>query len=119
MTQIAFPYRVDGRGRTADATVNDHIRDLIEQTLFVNPGERVNNPSFGSGASALVFQPAGDAGAAAAKFAVQAALQQWLSDLIHVQAVEVSTDDATLRVTVQYVIVQTQQQQVVQFTGGV
>jgi uncharacterized protein len=119
MTQIAFPYHIDGRGRTADANVNDHIRDLIEQTLFVSPGERVNNPSFGSGAGALVFQPAGATTAAAAQFAVQAALQQWLGDVIHVQAVQVSASDATLSITVQYVIVQTQQQQVAQYTGAV
>jgi phage baseplate assembly protein W len=119
VTQIAFPYRIDGRGRTADASLDDHIRDLIEQTLFVGPGERVNRPTFGSGALALAFQPAGDATTAAAQFAVQAALQQWLGDVIHVQSVQVSAQDATLSITVTYVIVRTQQQQVAQFTGSV
>jgi uncharacterized protein len=118
MTQIAFPYHVDGRGRTADADADTHIRDLIEQALFVSPGERVNNPTFGSGLLGLAFEPAGDVVAAATQLAIQAALQQWLGDLIHVQAVQVSASDSTLQVTVAYVIVQTQQPQVAQFTSG-
>jgi uncharacterized protein len=35
---------------------------------------------------------------------VQGALQQWLGDLIVVEAVTAEADDARLRVTVQYVI---------------
>jgi len=35
---IDFPFRFDGRGRTATTTGNDHIRDLIEQVLFTSPG---------------------------------------------------------------------------------
>ncbi len=119
MTQIAFPYRIDGRGRTADTDLNTHIQDLIQQTLFVSPGERVNSPSFGSGLFGMTFEPAGDAVAAAAQLAIQAALQRWLGDLIHVQTVEVSGQDSSLLVTVRYVVVQTRQQQVVQFGSGV
>jgi phage baseplate assembly protein W len=119
MTQIAFPYRIDGRGRTADADLGTHIQDLIQQTLFVSPGERVNSPTFGSGLLGMTFEPAGDAVAAAAQLAIQAALQQWLGDLIHVQSVQVTGSDATLAVTVRYVTVQTRQQQVVQFNSGV
>jgi phage baseplate assembly protein W len=117
MTQIAFPYRIDGRGRTADAGTETHIRDLIEQVLFVSPGERVNRPTFGSGLLGLTFEPAGNAVAAATQVAVQAALQQWLGDLIHVQAVQVSVADSTLQATVRYVIVKTQQPQIAQFTS--
>jgi len=28
-------------------TVEDHVRDLIEQILFTSPGERVDRPDFG------------------------------------------------------------------------
>ena len=44
------------------------------------------------------------------------ALQTWLGDRIVVEAVQVESDDATLRITVQYVIRATQQRQVAQFT---
>ena len=51
-----FPYHIDGRGRTAETGEDDHIRDLIYQVLFTNPGERVNRPDFGCGIYDLVFE---------------------------------------------------------------
>src|SRR6266478_3155332 len=116
--QIDYPFQFDGRGRTAETTDDDHIRDLIEQVLFTAPGERVNRPTFGSGVLQLLFAPNGDALASATQLTVQGALQQWLGDLIQVEGVAVANEDATLRVTVQYVLRKTQQRQVVQLTRG-
>ena len=113
--QIAFPLQIDGRGRTADADADAHIRQLIEQVLFTMPGERVNRPSFGSGLMQLVFAPASDELATATQFLVQGALQQWLGDLVQIEAVQIESDDATLRVTVQYLVRRTQQRQLAQF----
>lgn len=114
--KIDYPFHFDGHGRTAVTTGDDHIRDLIEQVLFTTPGERVNRPSFGSGLLSLVFGPNGDAMAAAAQVAVQGALQQWLGDLIQVEDVAVESDDATLRVTVRYLVRRDQQRQVALFS---
>lgn len=119
MMQIDYPFHIDGRGRTAGTDQDDHIRDLIEQVLFTSPGERVNRPDFGSGLMQLVFAPNSDELATATQFMVQGALQQWLGDLIQVEAVQVESEEATLRVTVQYVIRRNQQRQVAQFTRGV
>jgi len=116
--QLDYPYRFDGRGRTAETTDDDHIRDLIEQVLFTAPGERVNRPTFGSGVMQLVFAPNSDALASATQQLVQGALQQWLGDLIQVQAVTVQNEDATLRIQIQYIVRRTQQAQVAQFTRG-
>ncbi|HYH79024.1 MAG TPA: GPW/gp25 family protein [Longimicrobium sp.] len=112
---VDFPYRIDGRGRTATADDEDHVRDLIEQVLFTSPGERVNRPTFGSGVLQLVFAPNSEALAAAAQFSLQGALQQWLGDLIQVDAVEVESDDAALRVTVVYMVRRTQQRRAAVF----
>lgn len=54
---IDFPFRIDSRGRTATADLDAHVRDMIEQLIFTNHGERVNRPDFGSGALQLVFSP--------------------------------------------------------------
>jgi phage baseplate assembly protein W len=113
---IAYPYHFDSSGGTARASADDHIRDLIEQTLFTSPGERVNRPTFGTGVMQLIFAPNSEALSTATQFLVQGALQQWLGDLIQVEAVEVASEDATLVVTVQYVIRRTQQRQTVQFS---
>ena len=47
--QLDYPFHFDGRERTAETGTDDHVRDMIEQLLFTQPGERVNRPDFGSG----------------------------------------------------------------------
>jgi phage baseplate assembly protein W len=119
MTDLAFPYGFDGTGHTATAAgPAAHIADMIEQILFTAPGERVNRPTFGSGTAQLVFEPNSDVLAAVQQQAIQAGLQQWLSDLIRVQSVSVMTDDATLLVTVTYTVIASQQQLTEQFVYG-
>jgi len=116
---IAFPFQIDGRGRTAATIDNDHIHDMIEQLLFTNPGERVNRPDFGSGLLQTVFQPNSAALAAALQFTLQGALQQALGDLIQLQALQVDNTDSTLTVTVQYLVLGSQQSQTAQFSQEV
>jgi phage baseplate assembly protein W len=118
--EIDYPLHFDGSGRTALAREDAHIRQLIEQVLFTSPGERVNRPEFGSGLLQLVFAPASEELAATTQYVVQGALQQWLGELIEVQAVEVEGEEGTLRVSVQYVIRRTGQRRQAQFAreGG-
>lgn len=113
--QIDYPFHISGQGRTATTGREDHIRDLIEQVLFTSPGERVNRPDFGSGVLQLVFAGNSDELATATQFMVQGALQQWLGELILLEAVEVLSEDATLRITVRYLIRQTQERRVDRF----
>jgi phage baseplate assembly protein W len=118
MMNIAFPYGFDTTGHTATTDPLSHIGDMIEQILFTSPGERVNRPTFGSGTAQLVFAPNSDLLAGAQQQAIQAGLQQWLSDLITVQSVTVVANDATLQITVVYLVLQSQQQQTQQFVYG-
>jgi phage baseplate assembly protein W len=104
MTNLRYPYQIDGRGRTAEAGEEDYIRGLIEQVLFTSPSERVMRPDFGSGVMQLVFAPNSNELAATTQFLVQAALQQYLGNLIALEGVEVESVDSTLRVTVRYAI---------------
>lgn len=105
---IDFPFHFDQRGRTADTDDDDHIRDMIEQLLFTIPGERVNRPDFGGGLLQMVFAPNSVELAAALQFTTQAALEQYLGDLIDLQQLEVNAEDEKLRVTVRYVVRRTQ-----------
>jgi Bacteriophage baseplate protein W len=102
LTQIDFPFAIDGRGRTAHATAPDHIRDLLEQLLLTAPGERVNRPSLGAGLMELVHEPASEELAAATELLVQGAIQTWLGDLIEVGSADVSSNDGLFEVTVRY-----------------
>jgi uncharacterized protein len=116
---VDYPYQFDTRGRTAEATDEAHLRDLIEQVLFTAPGERVNRPTFGSSLLQLVFAPSNDALSAATQVAVQGALQQWLGTLLQVESVDVESEEATLRVTVRYIARRTQERRVEEFTRTV
>src|SRR5512132_246392 len=115
---IDFPFHFDSRGRTATASDEDHIRDLIEQLLFTNPGERVNRPDFGSGLLQMVFAPNSPELAAALQFTMHAALQRYLGDLIDLQQLQVSAADSTLSVVVEYVVRRTQQGSTATFVRG-
>ena len=112
---IAFPFGIDGRGRVAQATADEHVRQLIEQVLFTMPGERVNRPTFGSGLMQLVFAPLSPELATATQVLAQGALQQWLGELILVESVQVEAEDARLKVTVQYLVRRGQQRRVAEF----
>jgi phage baseplate assembly protein W len=117
--QIDYPFHFDGRGRTAQVEDDKHIRDLIEQVLFTSPGERVNRPDFGCGLMQLVFAPNSSELATATQYLVQGSLQRWLGGLIQIQSVDVSSDDSTVQVTVQYIIKRNRQQQTAQFSREV
>ncbi|MGH3508186.1 MAG: GPW/gp25 family protein [Nocardioidaceae bacterium] len=112
MTNIDFPFRIDGRGRVGRTGEDDHIRDMIEQVLFTSPGERVNRPNFGCGLLQMVFQPNAEPLALAVQATVQASLHQWLGQLITVEKVTVVAEDSTLEVTVSYGINDTQESRV-------
>ena len=99
---LDFPFGVDPSGATATAGEDDHVRDLIMQVLFTNPGERVNRPEFGCGLRSLVFLPNSSALAGATQALVKGALQTWLEREIHVEAVQIEPRDERLEVTVAY-----------------
>ncbi|WP_309060097.1 GPW/gp25 family protein [Streptomyces sp.] len=100
--RFGFPLRLDARGRLATVDDEEYLRGLVEAVLFTRPGERVNRPDFGSGVDRLVFAPSGDELAGATQSLVQAAVQQWLSDLLRVHEVRVEARDAVLDVTIRY-----------------
>jgi uncharacterized protein len=104
-----FPYHIDQNGRTATVDDDGTIRDLIEQVLLTSPGERVNRPTFGCGLMQMVFAPNSPELAATTQYLAQSALQQWIGDLIAVDAVTVEAVDSTLRVHVRYIVRRTQE----------
>ncbi|MBA2715176.1 MAG: GPW/gp25 family protein [Rubrobacteraceae bacterium] len=99
---LDHPLHLDGRGRVATTDADDHVRDMIYQVLFTNPGERVNLPDFGCGLLQLVFEPNSEALATATQFLVHGSLQRWLADVIQVDRVEISNREERLAVEVAY-----------------
>ena len=116
---IDFLFHFDASGRTATADDDAHIREMIEQLLFTNPGERVNRPDFGSGLMQLVFAPNSPEIAAALQFTLRGAIQRWLGDLIELQDLQVTSVDSTLTIDLQYLRRQTGRTQTAQITRTV
>src|SRR5215217_2155826 len=110
-SNLDHPFRLDGRGRFATTETDDHVRDMIYQVLFTNPGERVNRPDFGCGLLQLFFEPNSGALATATQFLVQGSLQRWLADVAQVEQVEVTNEDGKLIVVVVYTRLDTGQRQ--------
>lgn len=118
-TDIGFPFQIDKRGRTGVTDYASHVRDMIEQLLFTTPGERVEQPDLGCGLADLVFTPNSPELAAAVQASARGALQRWLGDVITVDSLTVSADDATLSITVSYRIDATGEQASGTITGQV
>ena len=99
---LDVPFALTGAKRTATTGEDDHVRDMIFNVLFTNPGERVNRPDFGCGLRTLVFAPASQAVAAATRVLVKGSLQRWLEAEIEVADVEVEAVENEILVTVAY-----------------
>lgn len=114
-----FPLSIGGSGRTATIGTDAHIRDMLEQLIFTNPGERVNRPDFGSGVLQLVFAPNSPELAAALQFTLKAAIQRWLGDVVEVQDLEVTSRDSTLTIDLSYIVRRTNETRTASFTRNV
>ena len=117
--QFGYPYHFDGRGRTAGAGDEQHIRDMIEQLIFTSPGDRVNRPDFGSGVLQLIFAPNSPELAATVQVALQAAVQRWLGDLIELRDLGVTAVDSTLTIDMKYAVRRTGEEQTSAFTRAI
>jgi uncharacterized protein len=114
---VDHPFHFDAKGRTATTDADDHVRDMIFQVLFTNPGERVNRPDFGCGLLQLVFMPNSDALATSTQFMVQGSLQRWLADVIQVEQVLVTNEEERLVVDVAFVRLDNGQRRQDRFTS--
>jgi len=98
----SFPFRILPIGRVAEVDDPRHIQEMIEEVLFTAPDERVNRPDFGCGLQNMLFEPNGEAAAAATALMIQAELEQWLGDLIAVSDVDVEAQEGTMIINLVY-----------------
>ena len=114
---LDYPYTAGSTGAPKTTDPDDHLRDLILQVLFTNPGERVNLPAFGVGVQQLVFAPNSDTLRTSAQFLISTGLQQWLGDRIKVNQVSVSSqvgEEESVTIEIVYTVKATQQRQSLQ-----
>ena len=103
-TGFAFPFRISGAlGRVETLSGDAKIRAKIAQVVLTAPGERVNLPSFGCELRDLVFDPNNEILGATTEFAITRALQEWVSDEVIVERVDVSSSGGEVVVELAYV----------------
>jgi phage baseplate assembly protein W len=117
----AYPFRIDSlSGQAAQSAYGTHVDQMIRQILLTSPGERIDLPEFGCGLRQLLFAPDSDALQATTQLLVLRSLNDWLSDQITVTKVSVSPgpggDYSEISIQIQYVLIETQTQQVTQIT---
>jgi phage baseplate assembly protein W len=108
---LDFPFHIGPEGGAARTTANDHVRDLIEQVLFTNPGERVNLPEFGCGLRNLVFAGNNEVLRATVQFIITQNLNRWLADVLSVVEVKASPEEETLVIEITYSLKRTLERQ--------
>jgi uncharacterized protein len=106
---LAFPFRIGDLGAPATAPRTLAVRQQLEQLLFTIPGERVNRPTFGCGVQRLVFGGCSPEAAAAAEYIIRINVQDFMDDVISLDAVRVVADpeQATLYVDILYTLIET------------
>lgn len=107
LNAIRFPVGIDAQaGRLREERDYDaYIVQLIEQVILTNLGERINRPDFGSNTRRMLFAPNNPAATTYARTLVYQALTTWLDRYITVENVQVHGVEATLTVSVDYVVI--------------
>ena len=100
--EIAFPYVFDTNRVTGLADEPAHVRQMLEQLLFTLPGERVNRPDFGCGIQRMVFAAQSTEVVATLQALVESEIHRWLGDVLSLRKLDVASEDATLRVRLEY-----------------
>jgi phage baseplate assembly protein W len=91
---VAFPMRIDAKGRIALAGGADDIAESMRIILMTAPGERPMRPRFGCRIWDHVFAPLNSSTLAAMGFAVRGALAEWEPRIV-VEDVRVTRDPET------------------------
>jgi phage baseplate assembly protein W len=104
---MSFPFRVTELGAAALSSRRQVVREALEQLLLTIPGERVNRPNFGCGIQRLVFDGTDPLALATAEYVITTSIRDHLSDLIRLDAVRVTVEEATVLVDILYTVVGT------------
>ncbi|APR75695.1 Hypothetical protein A7982_01041 [Minicystis rosea] len=113
---LNMPFEVGDLGVPRTAAPAQILRQQLEQLLFTLPGERVNRPDFGCGVQRLVFGGTGPETAAAAEYAIRVAVNRHLGDLLLLDAVRVTAEDATLAIDILYTVIGTGEERAESFS---
>lgn len=110
---IKYPFAIDKNLGVLmqEKDFASHVKQMMLQVLFTNPGERINRPDFGCGIRSMVFAPNSDATASLLQVIVTQALDKWLGDVISTEKVEAKAVNEKLEVKIIYTLKAKQERQ--------
>lgn len=110
---IQYPFAIDaGLGKLAEENdYSKHVRQMMLQVLFTNPGERINRPDFGCGLRRMIFAPNSDVTANLLQVTIFQSLEKWLGNLISLVDVKAEAKNETLDVRIVYILKARQERQ--------
>jgi hypothetical protein len=113
---LSFPFRIASNGRSAQVhSLEAHVRDELIQLILTNPGERAFLPEFGGGVRRLVFENASEAIAGVTKARITQAISRWLGQRVTLEDLQVTIDNSTLEIQIQYRIAGTKDSRIMKF----
>lgn len=100
---LTFPFGIgkDGRALTA-ATLDAEVLQELEQLVLTNPGERLFLPTFGGGATRLLFETTDANAISLAQATLTQAIQTWLAGRADLQNVNVTANGSAIFITIAY-----------------
>ena len=118
ITSIRYPFAIDRKLHVLmeEQDYSLHVRQMMLQVLFTNPGERVNRPDFGCGIRRMVFAPNSEATASLLQVIITQALDKWLGDVINTENIEVTAINERLEVKIAYTLKAKQERQFLNVT---
>ncbi len=110
---IHYPFVIDnGLGTLAEENdYSKHVRQMMLQVLFTNPGERINRPDFGCGLRRMIFAPNSDVTANLLQVTIFQSLERWLGNVISLIDVKAQAIDEKLDVRIVYILKARQEKQ--------
>ena len=110
---IHYPFAIDkGLGTLAEENdYSKHVRQMMLQVLFTNPGERINRPDFGCGLRRMIFAPNSDVTANLLQVTIFQSLERWLGNLISLIDVKAEAINEKLDVRIVYILKARQEKQ--------
>ena len=113
---LSFPFRIASNGRSAQVpSLEAHVRDELIQLVLTNPGERAFLPEFGGGVRRLVFENASETIAGVTKARITQAISRWLGQRVTLEDLQVTIDNSTIEIQIQYQIAGTKDSRIMKF----
>ena len=99
---INYPFQIARHGQVALTDDQTYLDQLIEQTLFTIPGERLNRPNFGCNTLSLVHGHPGPAGLMTAQYMIEIGLRRSIGEEVEILEVGVRVENETLYIRINY-----------------